>query len=260
MARLIGLDWLGRHFGRRVRLAQHDFQLPRLPQAFRNFRLLHITDPHFDMDPDMAQAIINICNDVEVDLCVFTGDYRAGNDGACESIYPSFRSLIGGVKSRYGFWGILGNHDGTEMLEPLEATGLKILLNESVDLPIKGQILRLTGLDDVNCFYTEQADIALDADQSDFAIALVHSPEMASRAARAGYGLYLCGHTHGGQICLPGGKPLITHLHCEKDLYAGRWQRGDMTGFTSPGAGMSGLPYRFFCQPEVSLITLTGKD
>jgi hypothetical protein len=75
---------------------------------------------------------------------------------------------------------------------------------------------------------------------------------MAGEAAAAGYSLYLCGHCHGGQMCLPGGRPLLTHLSRHRDLYAGLWRQGEMWGYTSMGAGLANPPVRFNCPGEVT--------
>ena len=75
-------------------------------------------------------------------------------------------------------------------------------------------------------------------------------------AAAAGCALYLCGHTHGGQICLPGGRPILTHLTRCRHLASGRWQCGAMTGYTNRGIGVSGPPLRFNCSGEAAVITL----
>ena len=116
--------------------------------------------------------------------------------------------------------------------------------------------ITVTGLDDVHHFYTEGARQALIGTASGFKIALVHSAEVADVAAEAGYALYICGHTHGGQVCLPGGRPIITHLTQHRFAAAGLWRFGQMTGYTSRGVGVSGPPVRFNSRGEVGLITL----
>jgi predicted MPP superfamily phosphohydrolase len=84
----------------------------------------------------------------------------------------------------------------------------------------------------------------------------VHSAEVADDADAAGYALYLCGHTHGGQICLPGGRPLVTHLKRCRHAASGLWRQGRMVGYTSRGLGVSDLPMRFNTRGEVVVITL----
>jgi hypothetical protein len=89
---------------------------------------------------------------------------------------------------------------------------------------------------------------------------LVHTPDLAEHAARLGCSLYLCGHTHGGQICLPGGWPIVQHLHKETRLGRGLWRRRQMIGYTSMGAGVAGsLPIRLFAPAEITVFRLRRK-
>jgi predicted MPP superfamily phosphohydrolase len=142
------------------------------------------------------------------------------------------------------------------MVAPFEQLGLRVLANETVTIRRGGAAMHVTGLDDVHYFYTDAAGRALSDAPAGCKIALVHSPEAAHLAARAGYALYLCGHTHAGQICLPGGQPIITNSAFHWRHARGMWRRGAMLGYTSPGAGTSGLPVRYFSRGEVTVLTL----
>ena len=75
-------------------------------------------------------------------------------------------------------------------------------------------------------------------------------------AADGGFRLYLAGHTHGGQVCLPGGRPIITHMSRHRRYARGLWRHGAMVGYTSTGLGVSALPVRFNSRGEVVMITL----
>jgi predicted MPP superfamily phosphohydrolase len=88
------------------------------------------------------------------------------------------------------------------------------------------------------------------------AILLSHSADNHVEAAAAGVDLFLCGHTHGGQICLPGGFPLVTSTRLSRRFAAGAWQYGGMAGYTSRGIGTSAIDARFNCAPEATLHTL----
>ena len=96
------------------------------------------------------------------------------------------------------------------------------------------------------------AAVPLDA----VSVLLSHTPEIYRQAAHAGFDLMLCGHTHGGQICLPGGYPLILHVRHGRRYYRGLWRYKGMTGFTSQGCGTIGIPIRFNTVSEATLITL----
>ena len=89
-----------------------------------------------------------------------------------------------------------------------------------------------------------------------FTIFLAHSPEAYQQAAQCQAQLYLCGHTHGGQICLPERGPILTNSRAPRFTASGSWQYRNMQGYTSRGAGPSGIPLRFNCPGEIALITL----
>ncbi len=105
-------------------------------------------------------------------------------------------------------------------------------------------------------YYTQATARALRAAPAGFRIALVHSAELADVAAAAGFSLYRAGHTHGGQVCLPGGRPILTHMSRLRGYASGLWRCGAMAGYTSTGVGVSSVPVRFNTRGEAVLITL----
>jgi len=100
---------------------------------------------------------------------------------------------------------------------------------------------------------------ALEESMEGFKIVLVHDPSMFDLAADNGYRLYLTGHTHGGQICLPGGIPVVRHLRHGRKYYRGVWKYAKMTGYTGQGVGVVGIPVRFNTQSEITLFRLCRK-
>jgi predicted MPP superfamily phosphohydrolase len=166
-------------------------------------------------------------------------------------------NLVKTIHAPFGVTGILGNHDWLEMVPGLEQCGIRMLLNEAQALEKGSEAIWLLGLDDVHYYETGDLDKAVGAAPTDAVrILLVHSPEIIPEAFTAGMDLYLCGHSHGGQICLPGGKPIITHCRCPRSYKAGPWQHESMRGYTSRGVGTSLFPIRLFCQPEIIIHTL----
>jgi len=254
--KLTGLDQRGRRNALDIRLTRLDLTFPDLPTAFDGFTILQLTDLHVDALPGVMAAAQVHAAAVEVDLCVLTGDYRYRVRGPHKQILPGMRELVAAVRARHGICAILGNHDCADMVPAFEALGITMLVNESLSLERAGDAIHLTGTDDVHYFYSEAARAALDAAPNGFKIALVHSPELADAAAGSGCQLYLTGHTHGGQICLPGGRPILTHLSCVRRYARGLWRHGGMQGYTSTGVGISALPVRFNNRGEVVLITL----
>jgi predicted MPP superfamily phosphohydrolase len=132
-----------------------------------------------------------------------------------------------------------------------------MLVNEAVEVRHGPGHLWVIGLDDPHYYGCDDLPGALhDVPASAFKILLVHSPEIYREAAARGIDLYLCGHTHGGQIRLPLLGPLWLNARAPRRVKRGRWTQGGMQGFTSAGVGTSLLPVRFLCAPEIGLIEL----
>jgi uncharacterized protein len=246
----------GRRRALDLRLVELVLPHPDLPPQFDGYRLLHLTDLHLDGMPNLDTVIAGLVRNRRVDLAVWTGDYRWRVRGAHEQVLSGIAEIVRAISASDGQYATLGNHDSVAMVDSLEACGLRVLANETVSVHRGAAALHITGLDDVHYFYTDMAAAALASAPAGFKIALVHSPEAALLAADAGYALYLCGHTHGGQVCLPGGIPILTNSALHWRHAWGLWRRGRMIGYTSNGAGTSGLPVRFFSRGEVTLLRL----
>lgn len=233
-----------------------EISLNQLPDSFDGFTILHITDPHFGSLPGIADKIITLTQDLDFDLCAFTGDYRPSIYGNYRHILPHMEKLVSALSAREGFVATLGNHDTVFMVDPFEKMGIHVLINETMEIARGEQSLIITGVDDPHYYFTPMASEALETSPAGCKIALVHSPELYDVAEQYGYALYLAGHTHGGQIALPGGRPVITHLNNGRQYAKGLWRYNNMTGYTSNGAGTSAIPIRFNTRGEVTLITL----
>ncbi len=256
LLKLTGLYRLGERNALDVVLNRFEITFPDLPEAFDGYTLLQLTDLHLDSHAALTQRLIAAIDGLVVDAVLLTGDYRARISGPFEQIMPGFEAVLAAVRARDGIFGILGNHDTVDMVEPLERLGVTMLANQTTTLRRGADEIRLVGIDDVHYYYTDQAAAALREAPPGFKIALIHSPELVPQAASAGMSLYLAGHTHGGQICLPGGRPIIAHMAAPRRYAIGLWREGTMIGYTSTGAGTSGLPVRFNSRSEVAMITL----
>jgi predicted MPP superfamily phosphohydrolase len=127
-----------------------------------------------------------------------------------------------------------------------------MLINESTALERSGSRLYLAGVDDAHYYHVDNIEKAAQAIPEDaVSILLAHTPEIYRQAAHAEFNAMLCGHTHGGQICLPGGIPLTWDARCPRAMAAGAWTYLDMHGYTSVGAGTSIVSVRLNCPPEV---------
>ena len=180
----------------------------------------------------------------EFDLCVLTGDYRTELHGPIRpDDGPAAAARRGRAQPRTASSASSATTTTATWSAPMEAMGIRMLVNESVAArPRRRTSCRSIGTDDVHYYFTDQAVHALEAARDAFTVALVHSPEVYDVAAELGVDLYLCGHTHAGQVCLPGGRPVITHLSRGRRFYRGTWRHRGMVGVTNAGVGTSGRP------------------
>lgn len=256
---LVGLclRWSGlRRFAERnyldIRVERNDVALPRLPPSFEDFTLLHLSDLHADLHPAFPAAAAKALASLEYDCVVITGDFRtctfSDPSGATRATAEILKDV---TKPCYA---ILGNHDSIGKVPVLEKSGVRFLLNENIPIERDGDKIWLAGVDDPNFYQTHNLNRALDGvPAGGCKLLLAHSPQIHAEAAAAGVDLLLAGHTHGGQICLPGGGILVHDGSSPRRLLAGPWCAGSMAGYTSRGTGATGVAARLNCPPEVTL-------
>jgi len=252
LLRVAGLYGRGQRNARDVRLRHNLVSCERLPSAFDGFTILHISDMHADKSQNAMQRVTKLLNALTYDICVITGDFRGETHGP-------FAESIAGVESvrahlRGPIFAVLGNHDTIQMVPALETMGIRVLLNECVAIKRGETQIHLAGVDDAHFFRVDNIEKAGDPiPEGEFAVLLSHTPEIYRQAAHAGFDLMLSGHTHGGQICLPGGIPITLDSHLPRRFGAGPWNYHGMAGYTSVGVGTSIVAVRFNCLPEITL-------
>ena len=259
LLRATGMYNRGVRNAERIVLREVPLYFSSLPDSFNGFSVLHLSDLHLDGMPGLEDRILEKLGNRSVDLCVLTGDYRTELHGLKKHIIISLKSLINGINSRHGFMGVLGNHDDCHMVNPMEKAGIQMLINATSIIQQGEERIKIIGTDDVHYYYTDQALHAFEHAEDDFSIALVHSPELYDMAAMMGIDLYLCGHTHAGQVCLFGGRAILKHLSRGQQYYRGHWRYQSMQGYTSAGIGTSGIPVRFNTQGEILIYKLYKK-
>lgn len=243
---------------RNVRLAPLDLPVPELDPRLDGFTILHLSDLHLGYLSGVAEAAAAAVAGVSVDLCVLTGDFAPVYGAPPERIVAGVERIVSGIESRHGVFLTLGNYDSARLARGLRAyDGWRLLIDERARLQHGGATVSLTGLDDPYQQPHAPLRAALAAGGEGYRIVLAHAPELAAEAAASGADLYLCGHTHGGQICLPSGRPVFRNTR-RPDLVRGLWREGTMWGYTTSGAGVSGIPRRHNCPPEVALIRLVA--
>ncbi|WP_414642293.1 metallophosphoesterase [Bradyrhizobium sp.] len=254
--KLSGLYWRGRRNAERVVLKKNNIRCAGLPPAFDGFVILHISDTHVDMNHRAMLRLSELVEGLQYDACVLTGDFRGKTFGSYDAALKGMAGLVGHLKPPV--FGVLGNHDTIQMLPGLEAMGIRMLQNECEVIKRGDQSIYLAGIDDAHYFRVDNIEkAASQIPEGAFAVLLSHTPEIYRQAAHAGFDLLLSGHTHGGQICLPGSIPITLDSVLPRRMGAGAWHYGDMTGYTSVGAGSSVVAVRYNCPPEITLHRLS---
>lgn len=252
-----GLYGQGEKNARTVKIVEKTYYFQSLPEEFDNFRLALLTDLHLDGMEGITGIIKQLMSSIEFELCLIGGDIRMKNYGQITPAMKELHLMMDSINPAYGTFGVLGNHDCLEMLPEMEDARVIMLVNDAAQISKGGATLWIAGVDDPHYYNLADPDKAVQGIPEDsFIIFLSHSPEPFVEASITGARLFLCGHTHGGQICLPQGRPIITNSRAPRYTASGPWKYNGMYGYTSRGVGTSSIPVRFNCPAEIALITL----
>lgn len=236
-------------------------KLPRHHGHLDGTTIAFVTDthvgPHFSAD-DLA-PIAPMLREVSPDVVLFGGDYISESPRFMEDAAPALGAIA--ATARFGSWGILGNHDlsniPSRIITSLEDQGIRMLVNDAACVAVPAGELWFAGIDDAilgrpdldHAFHQIPADAP--------AILLWHEPDLAKEAAPYGAFLQLSGHSHGGQVRIPFVGAISAPV-LGRRFVQGRFEIGDMTLYVSNGIGVYRPPVRLNCPPEVTLIHLVG--
>ncbi len=233
--------------------------IPNLSAGLDGLYVLHLSDFHTRSRWDKAyDELIDRVEKNPPDLILFTGDF-VDNKYDHRSALPILQRLVNRLRSRLGFVAILGNHDGDLLGPPLASLNVTLINNRQLQLSSGSETIELIGMAGV-----ERNDIDLAFVQSlgpkspdSVRIVLSHYPEAIHKAASLHPDLYLCGHTHGGQICFPNRYPPIRHDTLPRRLCTGIHRFADTWLVVNRGLGFSSsAQIRLFCPAEVTEIRL----
>jgi uncharacterized protein len=243
-------------------VAEHiPVRLASLPAAFDGFRIALLSD--FHLYPfttiDIVQESVQIANRFKPDLVLLAGDFIYGAVDAAFDLVPLFHQFDAGK----GVFAVLGNHDvrkGPKIVaQALAKGGVELLRNRGVTIQLGSDSIYLAGIDSVFAGWP-RPKVAFDNRKRDLtSIVLLHEPDYIEDLVenRIPVDLQLSGHSHGGQVRLPLGGPLL--LPPWGQLYdRGLYRIENAQIYTTRGIGMVGVPVRFNCPPEVTCITLTA--
>jgi uncharacterized protein len=238
--------------------------LPRLPDPFAGFKIVQISDFHFQeyTEATFLEAVVRRVNEVAPDLVVLTGDFvssgplprrfsvRMGYH--CAEILSRIHCPL-----RYA---ILGNHDflvgAHAVTDALLSHGIPVLANNSVALERDGRRLWLAGTQDALEGWPNLTAIDPAGRNAEPLILLAHEPDFADHAVGRQIDLMLSGHTHGGQVRLPFLPPLLLPKMGTRYVEGHFQLRDGMQLYVNRGIGAVNLPFRFRCPPEISVLTL----
>jgi len=237
------------------------FELPvtSLPPALDGLRILHLSDIHLKSawHPALDELIRRVQHDPP-DLLLVTGDFVEDKfDG--RAAVPIVERLVHGLRSRFGIYAITGNHDGDFIAARVARWGVRVLpAGTSVRIDVRGEQVDLIGLAGLTRQDLEVQDVfdlpPREVGQSRVpCIVLSHYPDALPRIQRAGVvpDLFFAGHTHGGQVCLPGRIPILRHDTLPRRYCSGVHRLGDSWLVVSRGMGYSSYAIRVFCPAEV---------
>ena len=239
----------------------YKIQVSNLPISFQDFTIVHLTDLHYGLlvPEAVIKWVVNKANTLQKDVIVCTGDYVHENNatGQIDQVWP----ILSQLSAPLGVYSVLGNHDhwaDTERsLYWLQKSG-QDLRHKAIPIKRNGQQIWLGGTGD----YWED-DLLIDsvfkeASSNDCKILLAHNPDTADTEFNTHIDLFLCGHTHGGQVRIPFyGAPI---LPVNNKSYTSGYIKTDKTAlFISRGIGWAHLPIRFNCPPEIAVLHLQNK-
>ena len=250
----------------RLSLTRLDLVLPGLPKSASPLRVLHISDLHVERWTQRETRLLALVAAAQPDMILLTGDYVNLSYNEDEITHRQVRQLLRQLNAPYGVYATLGSPpvDLPHLIPALFADlPVRLLRDEWTCLDLAdGRELVLLGLDcthDIDLDGQRLAQLLQRAPNGVPRILLYHSPELMPQAADHGLDLYLCGHTHGGQVRVPGFGALITSSQLGRKYVMGHYRLNKTNLYVSRGVGLEGLSaprVRFLSPPEITLITL----
>lgn len=250
-----------------ISIERRTIHLSRLPEAFEGFRIVQISDFHYEefTEPYFLREVVSHVNRLKPDAVVFNGDYVTmgplPNEYTIRSADPCV-AILSGVSCPLRF-AVLGNHDSSfaepAVVSALANHGLPLLYNSSVPIERGGERLWIAGTGDACCKKVDlnAAVPAASRTGGEPVVLLVHEPDLLPEVARYGADLMLSGHTHGGQIRFPFIPP-VNLPTLGKRYIEGLFRVGGTQLYVNRGIGTVGVPMRLNCPPEITEITLSA--
>lgn len=264
----------------RLRVRRVRLPCASLPASGSAIRVLHITDLHLRAGDSRRVRMLHRLGSLQPDLLLLTGDLiHGGRDPEAE--LETVLAALAPIHATYGAYAVLGNHDHvrrhriqgwfgeplrfhdtTRLVDRLESQGIHVLNNTHENPTVRGQPLTLVGVDDPFYWRDDIRRATAGAPRDTTRLLLAHTPDIVRNLGDERFDLILCGHTHGGQVRLA--ENVVWHTNTRERLprNAGLMRVGAHLVYCSAGVGVSVLPIRLNCPPEVGWIELmpTGPE
>jgi predicted MPP superfamily phosphohydrolase len=251
-----------------LRVTEQTLTTPKLRDG-TSVRVLHLGDLHLEHITPRERHLNQLVTKIQPDVIVFSGDFVNLSNTYNPETFSEIRKVIGQWRAPLGVYCV----PGTYTVEPVERVkeftdaldNLRLLLDECVTVDTAGGPFHVLGMVTRHRLDQDQktfAKLSTCAPKEDFRLLVTHAPDVAPQADDADVDLYVCGHTHGGQIRLPFIGALFSGSHLGKQFVMGRYDLEHTTVYTSRGIGLEGLGApraRFLCPPEIIVWEIRGQ-
>lgn len=236
--------------------------------AAHPLRIAHISDIHVEHFGRRERRLNALLKELNPDLIVFSGDFINLSYVKDQKVRDVVCEVVKEWEAPFGVYAVSGTSPDVDHPDDLDFylcnASAESVVGRWVSLEAPGGMLHIGGVPSWHVMRTDRAALAellRSRPEGGAQLLLVHTPDLAPEAAEAGVDLYLCGHTHGGQLCLPGGIPIVTGSLLGRRFARGRVELDGTTIYTARGLGFEGLGApraRLFCQPEITLWEITA--
>jgi predicted MPP superfamily phosphohydrolase len=253
-----------------VVVSQVGVKLKRLPAEFDGLRIAQISDIHFNsyLTASHLDKVIELTNAQKPDLLIITGDFvtaklrRRQRKTQAALAWPC-ANMLRRIAPPLGCFAVLGNNDygsDADVVAEALSTGaqIQVLRNRAIALERAGSRLWLAGIDNVTARRANPEVALRGVPRQECTIVAVHEPDFADVMRKFPVDFQVSGHSHGGQIRIPGVGALVLPPLARK-YPMGHYQLGELQLYTNRGIGVIGLPMRFLCSPEISVFTLRAQ-
>jgi len=243
-----------------IELTSLELPIKNLAPTFDNFTITQISDLHCDKKNaiDRLGQAVDIVNAEKSDIVVITGDYFTSDEEMKKHLWDC-GNIISNIKSRYGVFSVMGNHDYwvnyNILRSMLEKKGVEILDNRNVAIKKDGKSFSLVGLASLWMGKMDTAKAFLNIPNIP-KIVVTHNPDTAIYIDQYDPDIMICGHTHGGQIRIPLYGPVVNYTRIGKKYAMGLNKYKNTMMYTNRGIGTYWIDARFYCLPEISTFIL----